>query len=248
MIKRLFTAALTLLLVLSVGCSKKKIVDPTVPDHKWTEEEAMDSIGGVVEGNVPAMIDYLRLINRLDFSFEGYVIDVNPYSHTIIDVADDKDGHSTTFTVYSPEPFEKGDYVYVSGIIMDRYSTPEEYEKDRYTKYSFEVDSGHKNEHCSKQSKEDCDYKSLYATKNSIKEIYNDTTVKTKGVVYKSEGKFYLYPDAESKKNNKYLRIELILAEDSDIIVGKQVEAIGSPAIDDYFVSMWNVYLSELGD
>lgn len=244
MMKRLFAAVLSLCFVMSAGCSKKKEVDPTVPDHEWTEQEAIDSIGGVVEGNVPAMIDYLRLLNRLYFCFEGYVIDVNPYNHTIIDVADKKDGHSTTFTVYSAEPFEKGDYVYVSATINDIYSTPEEIEKS-YLGYMFEANNNNKKDHCSKQAQKDCDYKSVYSTKRSIEEIYNDTTIKTRGVVYKSEGKFYLYPNAESKKKDKYMRIELILADDADTIVGKEVEVIGCPAIDDYFVSMWNVYLSE---
>lgn len=248
MMKRLYAAIMAVFFIFAVGCKKEKEEDPTKADHDWTKEEVRESIGGIVEGNMVTIRDYLNEISWLYCYVEGYVTQVNPFTSDVISIADEMESTKeiTVYLIVEHEEFKEGDYVYICGVI-DEYDDYDIGEIGK--KCALLVSSGNKEAYCQKTRVKNHNYMTVRETTRQINEVFFDTILKTKGVVYKEKGKYYLYPNDESRKEDKMLRIELILAEDSEVIIGKPVCITGNPILyEGSYQTMWNVYLSKDDD
>jgi len=219
------------------GCSKNN-----KSDDGWTYEEMSERFGGVISDEFKSIRDCLNTLSWNNYHIEGYITEIN-YSDILIADSLDEVSDRYTVSIFVGEEYVNyniGDYVYISAESPNKYLFG--YEELR--NYNLKASSNYEGTYVSSIAIDD-DYSSVYDSIILFNKIYEETQFKTEGVIYAQDNYYYLYPSDKSKSEDPYLRIRLILSDDTDLIIGENVSIVGNP-VDEFFgQALRNVYITK---
>lgn len=207
-------------------------IGANLPIKEWTYDILEQEFGGIIETDCISVRDCLNLLSWEDYSVGGYIVDKHNgsalgYDVYSITISDDKDQTqeyntiSVSVTEYAYSQVQIGDFIYANGSYSGCYANSHQLScnDEGESLYTEEVKNS----------------TSIQEFIKKMKQIYEDTFFKTEGLImqdgenYDGEPQYYLYPSAETYKEEKYARIELEFDEIQYNLSGKTVVIIGKP-------------------